>query len=268
LHNIWIVQTRFPLSVPFIVSLLLLFHVPATEAGRAERINYRSAEFIVYWVDLASDELSLYWRDSGGKALGSFARLREHLGSRGADLKFAINAGIFSPDYEPLGLHVEESAVLRKLNLGDMEGGQLNFYMKPNGVFYVADRTPAIVESALFARLDPHPRIACQSGPLLVSRGKVHPSFRPRSGNLHWRSAVGVTKSNQVVFAISKAPICFHDFARFFQARLGCDNALYLDGDICAIYLPEFGYRGEDPKPRFAGMFAVTARPKAAFESP
>ena len=42
------------------------------------------------------------------------------------------------------------------------------------------------------------------------------------------------------------------------------DDALYLDGDICAIYLPELGYRGEDPGTRFAGMFAVAARRKAA----
>jgi uncharacterized protein YigE (DUF2233 family) len=249
--------------VSLIVVLFLLFRVAVAWAGRAERISSGGTEFVAYWVDLGSDELSLYWRDSTGKPLGSFARLREHLGPRSSDLKFAINAGIFSRDYEPLGLHVEGSNVLRKLNLRNLENGQVNFYMKPNGVFYVANQTPGILESAEFARLGLRPRLACQSGPLLVGGGRIHPSFRPGSSNLHWRSGVGVTKSNQVVFVISLTAINFHDFADLFLTRLGCDNALYLDGEICAIYLPELGYRGEDSKTRFAGMFAVTGKPKA-----
>ncbi len=259
-----IVLTHFPIPAWLVLGLCLLFQTSLARAGRAERISYLGIEFIAYWVDLESDELSLSWRDSAGKALGSFARLREHLGPRSSDLKFAINAGIFSRDYEPLGLHVEESNVLRSLNLRSVENGQVNFYMKPNGVFYLTDQTPGILESDEFARSGIRPRIASQSGPLLVRAGKIHPSFKPGSSNLHWRSGVGLTKSNQVVFVISLTAINFHDFARLFLARLACDNALYLDGDICAIYLPELGYRGEDSKSRFAGMFAVTGKPKAA----
>lgn len=67
-------------------------------------------------------------------------------------------------------------------------------------------------------------------------------------------------KDRQIVFAISQNALNFHDFARLFKERLRCDDALYLDGDICAIYLPEFGYRGEGSKTLFAGMFAVKAR--------
>jgi len=258
------VQTLFPRTVSSVLGLIFLFQTSVVWAGRAERISYLGAEFVAYWVDLESDELSLRWHDAAGKPLSSFARLRDSLGPRSSDLKFAINAGIFSRDYEPLGLHIEGSNVLRNLNLRSVENGQVNFYMKPNGVFYVADQTPGILESSEFARSGIRPRIASQSGPLLVHAGKIHPSFRPGSSNLHRRSGVGVTKSNQIVFVISVAAINFHDFARLFLVRLGCDNALYLDGEICAIYLPELGYRGEDAKTRFAGMFSVIARNKAA----
>ena len=98
--------------VSLILGLVFAFQASVAWAGRAERVSFLGAEFVAYWVDLGSDELSLRWRDSAGKNLETFTRLREHLGARSADLKFAINAGIFSLDYEPLGLHVEESNVL------------------------------------------------------------------------------------------------------------------------------------------------------------
>ncbi len=242
--------------------LLLIFflRIPEISAGRAERINYLGTEFIAYWVDLHSDDLSLRWRDSSGQILGTFDRLRADLGPRASQLKFAINAGIFSTKQEPLGLHIERFKVLKNLNLGELEGGQLNFYMKPNGVFYVVAAEAGILESKEFAAKALYPSLACQSGPLLVQRGKIHPLFQPGSTNLHWRSGVGISSNNQVVFAISKSPLCFHDFARLFRDRLGCENALYLDGDICAIYLPELGFKQADAATRFAGMFAVVPK--------
>jgi len=256
-----IMQRRPWLLIPRFAALFILFHGWPVWAGRAERVNFLGVDFVVYWVDFQSDNLTLHWRDAGGKPLGTFGRLRRELS--GTDLKFAINAGIFSHNQEPLGLHIEASRVLQNLNLGDREGGQVNFYMKPNGVFYVADQVPGVAEAAAYAQLGLHPTLACQSGPLLVSGGKLHPKFKPGSTNLHWRSGVGVTKNHQIVFAISKSLLNFHHFASFFRDRLHCDDALYLDGDICAIYLPELGYRPEDSATHFAGMFAVTSRARA-----
>jgi uncharacterized protein YigE (DUF2233 family) len=245
----------------FILALFLQVLAGTAWAGRAERVNFLGLDFVVYWVDPQSDDLSLFWQDSAGKPLATLARLKEHLAARSLELKFAINAGIYSTAGAPVGLHVEESKVLRPLNLGERDSGQFNFFLKPNGVFYVAGQEPAVVESAKFASLAVHPRLACQSGPLLLSEGKIHPAFRPEPTNLHWRTGVGVTQERKVVFALSKQALRFYDFARLFKERLECPNALYLDGDICAIYLPELGYPGDQGVVRFAGMFAVTARP-------
>ena len=252
----------------WLLGLLLLSSAAPASAGRAKQITFRGVEFVTYSLDLETDDLALCWRDAGGKPLNSFAQLRQRFSAPSRELKFAINAGIFSYDQVPLGLHVEDSKVLRPLNLGDLEGGQGNFYLKPNGVFYVADNHPAIVESAKYAKLGVRPRLACQSGPLLLSEGRIHPAFRADSTNLHWRTGVGVARDRKVVFAISLKPLCFHDFARLFKERLDCDHALYLDGDICAIYLPELGYRAEGGTERFAAMFAVTAKPKLAAPLP
>jgi uncharacterized protein YigE (DUF2233 family) len=246
----------------FILALVLEVLAGPAWAGRAERLNFLGTDFVVYWVDFESEELGLFWQDASGKPLATLTRLKEHLAARSLEVKFAINAGIYSTTSGPVGLHIEESKVLRPLNLGEREGGQFNFYLKPNGVFYVAGEGPAVVESGRFAALAVRPRLACQSGPLLVSEGRIHPAFRPESTNLHWRTGVGVTKERKVVFAFSKQALRFHNFARLFQERLECPNALYLDGDICAIYLPELGYPGDQGSVRFAAMFAVTARPK------
>jgi uncharacterized protein YigE (DUF2233 family) len=232
-------------------------------AGKAERIKFLAVEFVAYRVEPEADELAIFWQDAAGKPLNTFAKLQEQAAARSRKLKFAINGGIFSSETAPLGLHVENSKVLRPLNVGGSDGRQFNFYLKPNGVFFVASNQAGILETGEYAKRQVNPVLACQSGPLLLLEGKIHPAFRQGSTNLHWRTGVGVTRDQQVVFAISNERLCFYDFARFFKEKLNCDNALYLDGDICAIYLPELGYRGEDRIQSFAAMFAVLDKPPA-----
>ena len=248
--------------------LILLGLVAPASAGRPEQLIFRGTEFIAYWVDLDTEDLGLCWKDASGQPLTSFVRLRQQLSASSRELKFAINAGIFSPNQVPLGLHVEDFKMLHPLNLGELEGGQGNFYLKPNGVFYLVKHEPAIVASEEYAKLGLRPRLACQSGPLLVSEGRLHPAFRADSANFHWRTGVGVTREHKIVFVLSRGPLRFHDFARLFKERLDCDNALYLDGDICSIYLPELGYRAEGGTEKFAAMFAVTTKLKPDAPAP
>jgi uncharacterized protein YigE (DUF2233 family) len=47
-----------------------------------------------------------------------------------------------------------------------------------------------------------------------------------------------VLPGNKLVFAMSKSPINFYDFAGYFKS-LGCRDALYLDGFVSRTYLPE-----------------------------
>jgi uncharacterized protein YigE (DUF2233 family) len=254
-------------KILLMIALALRSVAPVVWAAKAEEVQFQGEAFMTYSVDLATEDLALCWKDAHGKMLGSFSRLKEHFSAQGREVKFAINAGIFSIDgvvvqeYVPLGLHIEQFKVLRPLNLGSLAEGQFNFYLKPNGVFYVAGNKAAILESEEFGKQNLRPSLACQSGPLLLRNGLIHPAFQPNSTNLHGRTGVGVAKDGQVVFAISKNRVRFHDFARLFKEKLGCDNALYLDGDICAIYLPEKEIR-EDALTRFAGMFAVLSKPR------
>ena len=69
-----------------------------------------------------------------------------------------------------------------------------------------------------------------------------------------------MTRHGKIAFAISEKLVRFYDFALLFKEKLGCDNALYLDGQICMIYLPEMGYKTDETKNRFAGMLVVTVK--------
>jgi uncharacterized protein YigE (DUF2233 family) len=111
--------------------------------------------------------------------------------------------------------------------------------MKPNGIFFLdAQHGPGIVESGEYPALTIKPRLASQSGPLILRRGMIHPAFNVKSTNLRQRSAVGIVSgTKEIVFVMSdrenrmKGRVTFHQLARLFL-HLGCQDALYLDGDI------------------------------------
>ncbi|MCY1383935.1 Phosphodiester glycosidase [compost metagenome] len=74
---------------------------------------------------------------------------------------------------------------------------------------------------------------------MLVIDGALHPRLLPDSASLKTRNGVGVTAAGEVVFAVSKRPVRFHDFATLFRDELDCPNALFLDGTISSLYAPD-----------------------------
>jgi uncharacterized protein YigE (DUF2233 family) len=100
-------------------------------------------------------------------------------------------------------------------------------------------------------------KYATQSGPMLLTNGKIHPEFREGSTNLNIRNGVGILPNNKLVFAMSKKEINFYDFAKYFQ-DLGCKNALFLDGFVSRTYLPEKNWIQTDGN--LGVMIGVTER--------
>lgn len=227
----------------------------------AETLDYEGGRYHLYRVDKADwPRLQLAWLDESGRPLGDFNGLRKQLATRGRKLIFATNAGIYERGPKPCGLTVCAGKELVPLNLQSGEG---NFFLKPNGVFYLDDETgPGVMEASEFAQSGIKPRLATQSGPLMLRGGVMHPAFRENSPNKRLRNAVGVRKKDgQIVFAMSdrddavKGRVTFHQFSRLFL-HLGCEDVLYLDGDISSMVV--------DPKPdttfisnTFAAMFFV-----------
>ena len=223
--------TKASAACSLFLQLVLLPQVSLAEDICSPRLIENRA-YTTCVVDTRTHRIELFWKESNGTPVGSFERLREL--PAGSKLTFAMNAGMYHSDMAPVGLYVENGAQQKPLNLS---GGDGNFFLKPNGVFYVSGRTAVVMETSRFDKLGPKADFATQSGPMLVIDGQVHPRFSASGTSRKIRNGVGVRDENTVVFAISEEPVTFSEFAALFK-QLGCANALFLDGSISSLYAP------------------------------
>ena len=172
-----------------------------------------------------------------GENYRSLAKLAETLD--GDTIAFAMNAGMYDDDGDPIGYFVEDSERLKTLNTSEGEG---NFHMDPNGVFYGSGETWEIRTTADFlANVSDRPEFGTQSGPMLLIDGKVHPEITEDGPSRLIRNGVGIDEKGRAHFVISNAPLSFGKFARFFRDELKTPNALYLDGSVSALWNPATG---------------------------
>lgn len=215
--------------------LLVISCLGAAGAGLVEEsVEHAGAKFRV--VRTAPDQLMLVWKDPGGQPFRTFDRVQQHFSNQGRKVVFLMNAGIYEPGGTPSGLHQEAGVRLRDLNLASGKG---NFLLKPNGVFGTGGRMASVAFVEEAGKFPARERsgfrtdLAVQSGPLLLSGGERHPAFSELSENKLHRNGVGVDGKGRVVFAITAKGerVNFWDFAGLFL-KLGCKDALFLDGDI------------------------------------
>jgi uncharacterized protein YigE (DUF2233 family) len=188
-------------------------------------------------VNLNAEQLELFWRDDAGRPFRKFSTLREALQLKDKDLIFAVNAGMYQPNFSPVGLFVAEGRELVPLN---RHVGSGNFSQQPNGVFLVEGRSARVMTTDEYASQHPKPSLATQSGPMLVHDGEITTSA-VMSPNSNWRkirNGVCAPTPEVAVFVISESPVTFYEFASFFRDALRCREALYLDGTISSLYAP------------------------------
>lgn len=164
---------------------------------------------------------------------------------------FATNAGIFDKTFRPLGLFIRNGKQIVPINTSTGDG---NFFAKPNGIFYIKDNAGHIVETSQY-KPDTGISLAAQSGPLLLQNGSINPNLIPESKSKKIRSGVGLQNEHKIYFAISNDDINFFDFASFFKNNLNCSDALYLDGVISRVFIPEIERDEKDGD--FASLFVV-----------
>lgn len=212
-------------------------------------------------VDPKSSDISCFWKDDQGVALGSIRNLKKFVESKKQNLVLAMNGGMYDTNRSPKGLFIQGGQVLVPL---DTSLGEGNFYLKPNGVFYLRDDRTAIICKSEDFTFSEHVKFATQSGPMLLLDSAIHPAFRDGSPNVFIRNGVGILPDGKVLFAISKTEINFFDFASYFRSK-GCRNALYLDGFVSQAYLPNANWIQMDGE--FAVMIGVTepTRSQAGF---
>lgn len=222
---------------------------------RIQNETFKGVSYDVAIVNLSLADIAFFWKNEEGEKIHTFHDLDLQLQQERKKLLFATNGGMFTPAHEPVGLYIEEGKLLQKNNLEKDKKG--NFFLQPNGIFYITkDSTAHIVESRVFNdSLKQTTKYATQSGPMLLIDSEIHPKFGKESKNTNIRSGVGIIDAQTVVFAISNEEVNFYDFASFFQQKFGCQNALYLDGVISEMYLPELGRY--DSLGRFGVMIGV-----------
>ena len=98
-----------------------------------------------------------------------------------------------------------------------------------------------VTETAAFVARAPAALWATQSGPLLVRNGDLHPAVAHDGPSRVIRNEVGVGENGDAEFVISVDPVSFGRPARLFRDRLGCTDALYLDGAVSSLWAPGLG---------------------------
>ena len=192
--------------------------------------------------------ISFYHKNSKGIPYSNFKTLQTYLSSQNKHLKFAMNGGMYLRNLSPQGLYIENGKRIKGIDRAQDSYG--NFYMQPNGIFYITKEKKAHVISTKEFKDSDTINYATQSGPMLVIDGKIHHKFMPNSKNVHIRNGVGILPNGNLLFAISSHKINFYNFATFFKQH-GCKNALYLDGFVSRIYLPEQDITNQD------GLFGI-----------
>lgn len=198
--------------------------------------------FITYRVNPEKQNIQMYWKNDKGEILKSIDHLNHYIQSKNEKLVFAMNGGMFEPDNAPKGLYIEDFKILKSI---DTLQGTGNFYLQPNGIFYVTQNNQAgIVETKKYSQ-NKNIRYATQSGPMLITNRKINLIFKKNSKNMNIRNGVGILEDGEPIFAMSKKEINFYDMAEYFKS-LGCKEALYLDGYVSRTYLPEKNWRQQD----------------------
>jgi uncharacterized protein YigE (DUF2233 family) len=207
-----------------------------TGAGYLEINNSR---YYYYIAKLETDNVYIHnnTRKSGGQSLKDVLDL---LKLQGMEVQMLTNGGMYTPAFGPQGLLIENYKEIRKLDTLEPDNKTSgNFYMKPNGVFYIDSSGFHVSTTVDYKNIHKNarpPQFATQSGPMLIYSGRKNSEFKNGSSNVNIRSGVGMISNNKVVFIISDSRVNFYDFATVFDDIFKCKNALYLDGAISSMY--------------------------------
>lgn len=215
---------------------VILMFIVAVIATLSIQFSFNlDTDFVSYAVNPKDQNVGMYWKNQQNKNFGSLQNLKIWLNKNNKELLFAMNGGMYKKDKSPQGLYIENK--IRKSNI-DTTSGNGNFYLKPNGIFFLTTNNEVHICKTTNYKENPKVKFATQSGPMLVIDGQIHKAFNENSTNLNIRNGVGILPNNEILFVMSKKEINFYEFATYFQKK-GCKNALYLDGFVSRTYCPE-----------------------------
>lgn len=109
---------------------------------------YSDDQYLSYVVDSKKQDLKLFWKNENAQIFKSIQNLKVWIEKKNRKLVFAMNGGMYKKDNSPQGLYIEKQKILSPLDTTKAEG---NFYLKPNGVFYLTtENVPKICTTEMF----------------------------------------------------------------------------------------------------------------------
>ncbi len=199
-------------------------------------VSFEGAALTHCVADPTQHRIKTVLNNSDGKPYRSLRAYADAVGNEDDTIAFAFNAGMFDEEGDPIGYFVEDKERLSRLNRADGPG---NFHMKPNGVFYGTGGKWRVTSTEWFFKtVRDRPSFGTQSGPLLVTAGNLHPEITEDGPSKAVRNGVGVDAAGKAHFVLSETPVSFGLLARFYRDELKTDNALYLDGNVSALWDP------------------------------
>jgi uncharacterized protein YigE (DUF2233 family) len=170
------------------------------------------------------------------------------------------NAGIYGSDNRPLGVLIAPEGRLQPVNRNQGRG---NFFWD-SAVFETYDDQTASIIGAKAWRDGVHIVTATQSGPQLANAGKVNPSLPIQSKSAFRRTAVGIDLADRhiVHIVVSSDAVTLFELATFMVNTVHCSEALHLDGDLSAFFIPSASNKliFSDPGERIVTALIVTEK--------
>jgi len=196
----------------------------------------RFEEHLYAVADVNLQTEDIVFTTSNDKRAETFPEIVNNLSSAGVKPILVTNAGIYGTDNRPLGLLISPQGKLHNVNAA---AGSGNFSWD-SAVFQVSNDGTASIVPARSWHDNPHTIAATQSGPELASSGKINQSFQPQSKWSFRRTSIGIDQSNRrlVRLVVSREPVTLFELATFMVKELHCSEALHLDGDLSAFYVP------------------------------
>ncbi|MEM5472535.1 phosphodiester glycosidase family protein [Hoeflea sp. AS60] len=198
-----------------------------------EETVFEGARAILCVADPEVHDIRVVYRGKESEPYASVPKAVVALAAAGETPVLAMNAGMYHADMMPVGLYVENGTEFSPLNHDDGFG---NFFLKPNGVFFIdKDNSAGVMETETYASAGISSMFATQSGPMLVINGAIHPRFLPDGTTKYIRNGIGVRADGKVVLAITRDPVSLGSFARLFRDVAECPDALFFDGGVSSL---------------------------------
>jgi uncharacterized protein YigE (DUF2233 family) len=221
-------------------------------------VPFQGHLYAVADIDLRSHEI--VFTSSDDSQMHAYPCVVEGLSRSGLTSVLVTNGGIYGTDDQPLGLLISPQGKKHELNT---HAGSGNFSWDSAVFQTFADSTASIVPARSW---QPSPRVtaATQSGPQLATSGRINQGFRPQSPFSFTRTAIGIdlSDSHLVHIVVSREPVTLFELATFLVDKLHCSEALHLDGDLSAFYIPsaQGKFVFSDPGPRLVTVLSVVER--------